>query len=144
LNFKKFVLPLIFIFVWSLISSFSIINPLFLASPRDVIIAFWELSSTGRLLIDITSSLQRVIITFVISSTWGVILGLLIGRFSRLRDYLEFPIEFFRVIPAPAPFPSFYVVFWNREFGQSSRGSFCLYLSYNGSNIVWSNSRKQI
>ena len=41
----------------------------------------------------------------------GLPIGLSIGWSQRLRDYLSFPIEFFRVLPAPALFPLFIVLF---------------------------------
>lgn len=101
------LVPALLLIVWSVISYFKLVSPLFLASPKDVLQSLSDIT----LLSDIGHTLYRVLVGFGIAVVIGVPLGLLMGYSSRVYNVLEFTVEFFRGIPTTALFPLFLLVF---------------------------------
>lgn len=98
---------MILLCVWELISYFSLVSPLFLASPYDVLVHMGDITLAN----DIVHTLYRVLIGFGIAAVIGVPLGLLMGYSSKIYNALEFTVEFFRGIPTTALFPLFLLIF---------------------------------
>lgn len=95
--------PFVLIVSWFLAGYFQIIDPLYLPSLGDVIKALFN----GALFQyqDIWATAYRTIVGFVIAALLAVPLGILIGHFHKAYVSLEFIIDFFRSLPAPALFP---------------------------------------
>jgi len=109
---KETLLSLIlFVSVWILITSFHLINPLFLPSPWKVIVAFFQLFSIGRIEADILKTLYRMILGFGLGAIIGIPIGLAMGRSEKVYHSLEFFVDFFRSVPVTALFPLFLVIF---------------------------------
>ena len=84
-------------------------NPIYLPAPHSVAIALYTAFSTVPeqkgapwLHESLWHSIQVIFWGFVISSIFGVPLGILAGTFSRVGGLTEPFIEFFRYLPAPA------------------------------------------
>ncbi len=84
-------------------------NPIYLPSPGEVLKAFYTSFKTppptkdGQWLYQsLWHSIQIIFWGFVISSTFGVPLGILCGAYAAIARLNEPFIEFFRYLPAPA------------------------------------------
>jgi NitT/TauT family transport system permease protein len=106
-----FLIPIILLGIWWLIAYFKLVSPLFVASPEAVVLSLIATLQDGTLLVDIGSTLYRVLVGFSLATIIGVPLGLLMGYSSRIYNALEFTVEFFRGIPTTALFPLFLLVF---------------------------------
>ncbi|HVO90316.1 MAG TPA: ABC transporter permease [Casimicrobiaceae bacterium] len=91
--------------LWQYGSSNAII-PLLFPSPVGTWRVAMQLLHEGRLLTDVTASLQRIAIGFVIGSALGVLLGILMGSFRVVRLLFDPYVQFFRALPALAWIPA--------------------------------------
>ncbi|MGY1708709.1 ABC transporter permease [Geodermatophilus sp. SYSU D00758] len=64
-----------------------------------------------RLMDDVVPSLLRLAAGYLVAAVVGITLGVLIGTYKRLRDFLEPVLEFFRAIPPPVVVPILMLVF---------------------------------
>jgi ABC-type nitrate/sulfonate/bicarbonate transport system permease component len=64
-----------------------------------------------RLADDVLPSLLRLAAGYLIAAAVGITLGVLIGTYKRLRDFLEPVLEFFRAIPPPVLVPILMLIF---------------------------------
>jgi ABC-type nitrate/sulfonate/bicarbonate transport system permease component len=64
-----------------------------------------------RLKDDVVPSLLRLFAGYFIAALVGITLGVLIGTYKRLRDFLEPVLEFFRAIPPPVIVPILMLIF---------------------------------
>ncbi len=96
--------------VWQIIAWLQI-APLVIASPFSVLTACLQMSMTGALVIDAGLTLYRTLCGCLIASIVGIPLGLAMGFSDRIYSALEFPVEFFRSIPATALLPVFMLLF---------------------------------
>ncbi len=101
---------LAFIFIWWLVASLKLIDPVLLPSPQDSAIATWEGFVRGNLLQDALITIRRTLLAFGIAVGICVPLGLVLGSSVRVYRSLEFVIDFFRSTPASALFPLFLVI----------------------------------
>lgn len=106
-----FLIPIILLCLWQVISYFKLVSPLFVASPYDVFTHLVDSFQNGSILQDIGHTLYRVLVGFMLAAIIGVPLGLLMGYSSKIYNALEFTVEFFRGIPTTALFPLFLLVF---------------------------------
>lgn len=84
-------------------------NPIYLPAPHQVALAFYTAFVTPPLQADgpwlhqsLWQSIKIIFWGFLISSVFGVPLGILAGTYSTLSRLTEPFIEFFRYLPAPA------------------------------------------
>ncbi len=101
----------IILLIWYLLSLFKIINPIFFPNPQVVLVKMGSLLITGDFIWDLSITLFRMAVGFILSSVIGISLGLVIGYFKKLYDYLDFVIDFFRSIPVTALIPLFICLF---------------------------------
>ncbi|MBT7090872.1 MAG: ABC transporter permease, partial [Candidatus Marinimicrobia bacterium] len=113
-----FIVPLIIIIIWAILSNLKIISPLFLSTPQAVFLEIIRLFSSGEIINDILFTLYRTFIGFLIACIIGIPIGLLMGYYDKIYHSLEFIVEFFRSIPATALFPLFILSF---GIGDSSK-----------------------
>ena len=97
--------------LWVVVSAFSLVDTLFLATPWDVGIRLVRLSLSGRLFLDLAYTVGRALLGFCLSAIIGIPLGLLLGWSKPFRDYMSIPVEFLRSLPAPLLFPLFIILF---------------------------------
>lgn len=74
-------------------------------TPMEVLSKVVEVNQSPKFIKNVGMSLQRIFIGFAIATALGVALGLLIGRYRRMRDLLFPAMEVFRPIPAIAWVP---------------------------------------
>jgi NitT/TauT family transport system permease protein len=76
-----------------------------LPGPNEVALRAIELIQNGQLLIDILSSLRRVLIGFALGVALAIPVGFLMGWYKIARALIEPYIQFFRMIPPLAVIP---------------------------------------
>lgn len=109
---KETLLSLVLLLaVWTLITLFHLVNPLFLPPPWKVIVTFFQLLATGGIGADILKTLYRLVLGFGLGAIVGIPIGLVMGRYEKVYHSLEFLVDFFRSIPVTALFPLFLVFF---------------------------------
>lgn len=106
-----FIGPILLILVWAVASQLQLVDKFFLPDPFTTIGKLFQLLGSGAIIGDLISTLERVILSFVIALVVGLPLGLLLGRSEKIYRSFEFIIDFFRSTPATALFPLFLLVF---------------------------------
>lgn len=71
--------------LWQLGSSTGFISPIAMPAPKDVVEAFHDLWTTGALWTNLSVSLYRLLMGWVLGSLLGITVGLMIGLFSHAR-----------------------------------------------------------
>jgi NitT/TauT family transport system permease protein len=93
--------------IWEAAPRLGLVDSAFLPPFSEVIRAGWQLAQTGELYDDVTASLLRALSGFLLSVALIVPLGLLIGWYGRLGDFLNQTIEVFRNTAPLALLPVF-------------------------------------
>lgn len=96
--------------LWEGIARFAGISPALLPSPLKVLKALTELCGNGTLRQNVTASLWRFVVGYGAAVLAGTILGILVGWFKSLFDYLNPILQFLRPI-APVAWLPFIVLF---------------------------------
>ena len=103
----------VFVFIlafWEVSARFGWSDDLWISSPADIWSSLVTMTLSGELFVNVTASLQRVGIGFLIGSGIGLLLGLLLGWSKRLEDL------FLPVVNALYPLPKLAIlpllVFW--------------------------------
>lgn len=97
----NFASVMIGIGTWWLLSA----SGLNLPSPAAVAARSWTLLSNGVLIQDISASLTRVFIGFVLGTALAIPLGFLMGWYTTARGLIEPWVQFFRTVPPLAIIP---------------------------------------
>jgi NitT/TauT family transport system permease protein len=84
-------------------------------TPYEVFKQAVEVSSSTKFLINVGYSVRRILLGFFIAITVGVPLGLMIGKYRRVRDLFMPVIEILRPIPAIAWVPMSIMLWPNNE-----------------------------
>lgn len=80
----------VFLAAWQFVTSVGLIEPIFLASPSDILkTAYEQFFVEGEIYRHITVSLTEAVIGFGLAIFFGVLLGLAMGRFDRVRHICE-------------------------------------------------------
>lgn len=96
--------------IWYLVCYFQVFPAYALPSPGAVWNSFLEELQAGRLLNDITASLWRVAIGFVVSAVLGIPAGLWLGQHLRARQAFVPLLNFFRFLSPLAWIP--FAILW--------------------------------
>jgi NitT/TauT family transport system permease protein len=91
--------------LWWMVTAFGTVDPKFLPSPGQVLVAFGRLWDTGELLQDTVASLWRVGVGFLLAVIFSIPVGVLMGSFASIRSLLEPLFGLIRYMPAPAFIP---------------------------------------
>ena len=97
--------PVLFIAFWYMLYYLNIINKLFLPPPHGVFISLGKSLTTQLFWVDLSSTLWRTFIGFMISVAFGIPVGLLMGYYKKVNNAFELLVDFFRSLPALAIFP---------------------------------------
>ena len=84
-------------------------------TPYEVLKQAIEVGGSNKYLINIGVSVRRILLGFVIAIAVGVPLGLLIGKYRRVRDLFMPVVEIMRPIPAIAWVPMSIMLWPNNE-----------------------------
>jgi NitT/TauT family transport system permease protein len=101
---------LILLLLWFLITTTGLVSRLFLPSPIAVFKELYLLIISYEIIWDVLATLQRTLFGFLIGCVFGIGLGLIMGYYKIVYQTMEFPVDFFRSIPATALFPLFIVI----------------------------------
>jgi ABC-type nitrate/sulfonate/bicarbonate transport system permease component len=113
--------------IWQILSTF-VFNPFLVPPPVAVIRAAFPMIVSGEILLDVSVSMVRVLVGFVVGSCAGIILGVLLGRIRLLNDLLDPVIELLRYLSPTAMIPiamiwfgigemsKYFLIFWGTFF----------------------------
>ncbi len=101
----------IFLFTWEIASNQGIIDSFLFSSPSRVLSKFGELVSNGQLLENTKITLIETIIAFVISTTLGLSMGILLWYFEKLKKVSDPYLVLLNSIPKTAIAPMIIVWF---------------------------------
>lgn len=101
-----FILPiLIFIILWQLISTSGLVNITLFPPPTKVFLAFIELWDSGQLILDVKSSILRLLSGLSLGSLFGISIGLLTGRIRLIDKSFSPLLNFLRSLAPVAIIP---------------------------------------
>lgn len=90
--------------LWWITGYFELVNPLFIPKLEDTFRAYVTILSSTQVYYDAFITIYRAVTGLIISFVIAVPLGLIFGRFHKLYEFFELPIDFFRSIPSSALF----------------------------------------
>jgi ABC-type nitrate/sulfonate/bicarbonate transport system permease component len=108
--------PVFILLVWEAVTRFGLVPPLVLLAPTAILRTLFGLITSGELLPHIGFSLFRSLLGFIVGSTLGILLGLMMGWSRFVNNVLDIPFNIFRAIPKAALIPVFIVWFGIGEF----------------------------
>jgi NitT/TauT family transport system permease protein len=85
--------------VWQLLASVGWINAVLLPAPLRLVETFGDLLASGSLLRDVAASIERVLVGFLLAALVGLTLGVILGWFRPLSDFVKPVVEALRPIP---------------------------------------------
>ncbi|MFO1088763.1 MAG: ABC transporter permease [Hyphomicrobiales bacterium] len=91
--------------VWWLTTALGLVQPLFLPSPGHVASRLGELWRSGQLMQDVTISIYRITLGFIISTLFALPIGVLIGCYRGWEAAIEPFVDFIRYMPVVAFVP---------------------------------------
>jgi ABC-type nitrate/sulfonate/bicarbonate transport system permease component len=97
--------PLVVLGLWEAYARSGLVDPLYLPPPSQIASVFWGLLVSGVLIGHAVASLERVFAGFLLAAVAGIGLGLLIGWFRVLSDFLDPLIELIRPVSPIALIP---------------------------------------
>lgn len=99
---------IIFVAVWQWVTSAGYVEPIFLASPLAILeVAYDQFFVSREIYPHIVVSLTEAVVGFVLAIVVGVLLGLVMGRFERLRAVFEPFVMALYATPSVALLPLF-------------------------------------
>jgi ABC-type nitrate/sulfonate/bicarbonate transport system permease component len=118
---------LIAFFVWQFLSTV-LFNPFLIPPPLEVFRTAIPMILSGEILADVTISMSRVLVGFVVGSLIGIVGGVLLGRIRLLHDLFDPIIELLRYLSPTAMIPiaviwfgigemsKYFLIFWGTLF----------------------------
>ena len=89
----------IFLTAWEVFASIGLINAVLLPSPSTLFWAAGDLLRSGALLRHVSASIERVLVGFALAALIGLTLGVVLGWFRTLSDFVKPLVEALRPIP---------------------------------------------
>jgi NitT/TauT family transport system permease protein/sulfonate transport system permease protein len=88
-----------FLIAWEILASAGLINAVLLPAPSTLIGAAVDLMLNGTLLRNVGASIERVLVGFALAAAVGLTLGVVLGWFRILSDFIKPLVEALRPIP---------------------------------------------
>ncbi|MDQ0254636.1 sulfonate transport system permease protein [Evansella vedderi] len=101
------LLPVLLIIVWELASRFNYVAPHQLPAPTIIVQTIWAMALDGSLWTHTSITLYRVFLGFLWGTLAAVVLGSIVGMFSKAETMFDPMIQAFRAIPSLAWVPLF-------------------------------------
>lgn len=99
-----------FVLIWQLVASFAGFNPALFPSPWKALLGLGELVQNGTLFLGIRDSMLRFLIGYCIAVVLAIGLGLLLGWFSKIWDFVNPVVQWLRPISPIAWMP--FIALW--------------------------------
>ena len=118
---------LIAFLVWQFLSTV-LFNPFLIPPPLEVFRTAIPMILSGEILADVTISMSRVLVGFLVGSLIGIVGGVLLGRIRLLHDLFDPIIELLRYLSPTAMIPiaviwfgigemsKYFLIFWGTLF----------------------------
>ena len=118
---------LIAFLVWQFLSTV-LFNPFLIPPPLEVFRTAIPMILSGEILADVTISMSRVLVGFLVGSFMGIVGGVLLGRIRLLHDLFDPIIELLRYLSPTAMIPiaviwfgigemsKYFLIFWGTLF----------------------------
>lgn len=119
--------PIIVLALWWIVTEFNFVGPIILPRLDDTLGRFFYLLISAKVFPDLWATLYRTILGFGIASFFGIIAGLVVGKYARIYKTFEIVIDFFRSLPATAMFPLFLLIF---GIGSASKIAIAIFISF--------------
>src|SRR5213080_1741844 len=104
-NLRVVLFLIVLLIIWEAVYKFHIWPPYLFPGPEDVIKTFWNGIKDHSLLIAVIASLKRLLIGYIIAVALGILLGILLARFTLFSDTLGKAIMALQTIPSIAWLP---------------------------------------
>jgi NitT/TauT family transport system permease protein len=91
--------------LWWAVTAVGLVRPLFLPSPARVLSRLRDLAAGGQLAADLSVSIYRIMVGFLISTVIAVPVGVLIGSYRVWEAIVEPFVDFIRYMPVVAFVP---------------------------------------
>ena len=108
---RRFATPLLLVVLWQAGSSAGLIPARTIAAPSTIVLAFWDLLVSGRLVHHLAVSLRRVATGLAIAIAIGTTLALVAGLSRRGEDAVDATMQMLRTLPFLALVPLFILWF---------------------------------
>lgn len=108
---KGFVLPVLVIAIWQLVSGLGYVSDNILPSPLLIVQSFIELTVSGEMFGHLKISILRALGGFLIGAGIGLALGLIVGFSKSSELYVDPTMQMLRTIPSLAVTPLFILWF---------------------------------
>lgn len=105
--FLPLIVPALILFVWQTISQLTLVDPTLLPAPTEVLRELDDMARSGKLIIHLAISAQRVMLGFALGVLVAVALGALTGYSALWRALLDPVLQALRTIPGLAWIPLF-------------------------------------
>jgi NitT/TauT family transport system permease protein len=109
--FRHAIFIVLCLALWWLVGTARLIDPLFFPSLGSLSKALISLLGVRATYVAVAATTYRAILGLILSTIVALPLGLVLGRFPRLYQLVEFPTDFFRSIPSSALFFLFILFF---------------------------------
>lgn len=107
---QPWIIPILLLVVWEVVSSLEIVSPSLFPSPITVLLSGWQLTVSGELFQHVLASLSRAAVGMLIGGLIGFILGILNGLSNISFRLTDTTIQMIRNIPHLALLPL--VIVW--------------------------------
>ena len=119
--------PVIVLAIWWLVTELNLVDPILLPRLDDTLGKFFSLLISAKAFPDLWATVYRTILGFGIASFFGIIAGLVVGKYAGIYKTFEIVIDFFRSLPATAMFPLFLLIF---GIGSASKIAIAVFISF--------------
>ncbi len=103
--------PLLLLIVWEALVRFQVISPQFFPAPSSIIEALIKLSRSGELWSNVSASLHRLVLGFIIGGVPALVLGIIMGLSRPIRLFIDPLIASTYPIPKSALLPLVLLIF---------------------------------
>jgi NitT/TauT family transport system permease protein len=119
--------PILVLVIWWTVTELKLVNPILLPRLDDTLARFFALIISAKVFPDLWATVYRTVLGFGIASVFGIISGLVIGKYAKIYKTFEIVIDFFRSLPATAMFPLFLLIF---GIGSASKIAIAIFISF--------------
>lgn len=115
---RGIVLPVVILGGWQLSAQLGVVSQQLFPSPLSIFLDFYEMLLSGELFHHLRVSVVRAALGFLIGGSLGLLIGMLVGLYSRAEEMLDPTVQMLRTVPLLSITPLFILWF---GFGELSK-----------------------